>query len=348
MAFGIKFRSLLMGLGVVTLAGTMFAQQTGNVDSLSARGLAKVGSYWCLPEEPELRDRLADLEHLEKRYREARQTVDQLLDQNEQARIRLTQLIELEKKAKEAVAAAQKNPSVRKPSDADLKRLTASIEEVQRSIVPLEKLGTLPPLKLDLVELVNLRIELAIKFFAIRGPAEEIARRYERLRQDQVVQAAMPADEQLGPTKTLQEKRKIFEKVEAIVLDEKLPVAREGKAYRVTALVNDHRPLTFSYVGADEKTVIPQALAEAAGVTASEQSSISKYRVGPGREVEVRAVTIPQLRFGRSAIRDVKAYLLPPEASDIGARLGTGAVPGYRPKLDVNRLQLTILGPFDH
>ena len=53
---------------------------------------------------------------------------------------------------------------------------------------------------------------------------------------------------------------------------------------------------------------------------------------------------VPQLRFGRHVLRDVDAYILAPEAADIGARIGAGAFAGYRVQLDADRLVLTVGG----
>ena len=79
--------------------------------------------------------------------------------------------------------------------------------------------------------------------------------------------AAIGPEERLGPSHVLHDLGHVLDRLQPLVLSDTLPVYREGKFYRVTALVNDAQPLTFSFVGTGERTIIPQNLAEAAGLS---------------------------------------------------------------------------------
>src|SRR5947209_18193786 len=68
---------------------------------LRARGLTKQGKLWILPEEQELRDRLATLKRFEERHREAVGYVDRLLEANRTTLLQLTKLEEAVKKTRD-------------------------------------------------------------------------------------------------------------------------------------------------------------------------------------------------------------------------------------------------------
>jgi len=119
---------------------------------------------------------------------------------------------------------------------------------------------------------------------------------------------------------------------------------REGNVYRFTALINDRRPLTFSFGNQGEQTIIPQNQAETAGIVPSPDAKKISYHVAEGRDVPALVVQIPQLRLGRNVAKNVEALILPPEAADVGARIGPNALPGYRPRIDAARLLLIIEG----
>ena len=57
-------------------------------------------------------------------------------------------------------------------------------------------------------------------------------------------------------------------------------------------------------------------------------------RLIAGRRLLVRQVELVTLRLGRQTIRRVNAYVLPPEAEDLGSRLGRAAFGLARPRLN--------------
>jgi len=194
--------------------------------------------------------------------------------------------------------------------------------------------------------LINVRTELALRLLPLRKAFDDITARYAALRSDASVTAALAAlgpDEHLGPSHTLRDLGRTLDRLQPLVFSDAMPVYREGKYYRVAALVNDAQPLTFSFVGTGERTVIPQNLAEAAGLNAAAAPTV-KIHIEGGREVTAALVKISSLRFGRHVFRDVEAYILPPEAADVGARVGAGVFVGYRVQLGPGGLSLTIEG----
>ena len=148
----------------------------------------------------------------------------------------------------------------------------------------------------------------------------------------------------LGLSRSLRDGWKIVDKLQPMVFTDALPVCRESSFYRVTAIVNERQPLTFSFMGTGQQTLIPQNLAEAAGLTIDAKTPKIKLRVAAGRDEMAWRIKVPQLRFGRHVLNDVEAYILAPEAADIGARIGAQAFAGYHVQLDADHLLLIVGG----
>jgi hypothetical protein len=354
---GSRLRGLWISIGCCVVAAAAFGTPVGAADGaepsaetvLQEHGLTKFGKLWILPEEQELRERLATLERFEKRHREARASVEQLLDANEAAFARLNKLQETAEKTRELAAAAKAGTARRKQLDAELKNADAAVEQLKKAYIPPEKLGMAPPLKPALMDLVNARTEATLKLLAYRDTPDDLPQRYQRLSEDQAVMAALaalPTPSQLGPLKGLKESWRTFVgKLDSTLLGDTLPIYREGRSVRLTAIINDRCPLTFTFGNAGgEPTVVPQNLAEAAGLVVGPDARRVKYHVAEGRDVMAQVVRIAQLRLGRNVIKNVEAYILPPEAADVGTRIGPNSLPGYQVRINSNRFQLTIEG----
>ena len=315
---------------------------------LHAHGLKKVGKLWILPEEQNLRDHLATLKRFDDRYRDANSYVEQLLDANEAILAHVTKLDEIVKKTREAAAAAKAGTPQKKQLDTELKNEETTVEQLRKPYIPPEKLGNAPPLKPALVDRVNARTEATLKFLAYRDTPDDLPQRYDQVRADPSIAAAIAAlspPGQLGPLKGLHDKwRFTVDKLDSSLLSDTLPVYRDGHVFRFTAIINDRRPLTFTFDNTGEPTVIPQNQAETAGLTIDPQARKVNYHISEGRDVAARVVKIPQIRLGRNVLNNVEAYILPPEAADVGARVGPNSLPGYRVTINAARFLLTVEG----
>ncbi len=342
----VVFAGLIAGLGQSATADDDGEPSADSI--LRMRGLNKQGNVWVLPEEQELRQRFEALKRFEERHRAAAGYVDRLLEANRNLFLQITKLDETLKRTRELVKNAQAGTTQKKQLESEQKNEEALLEQLRKQFIPTDKLGQSSPLKPALVDLVNSRTEATIKFLAYRETPADLPARYERLKQEPTISAALPAlpaTDRLGPAKGLCDGwRALVERLDAALLNDALPVYRDGNAFRFTAIVNDKRPLTFTFGNQGEPTVIPQNLAETAGLIPSVDAKKVPCHVGEGRDVTAVAMRVPQLRFGRNVVKDVEVLILPPEAADIGARIGPNSLPGYRPRIDANKLQLIIEG----
>ncbi|HKD37869.1 MAG TPA: retropepsin-like aspartic protease [Pirellulales bacterium] len=315
---------------------------------LRSHGLTRQGRLWILPEEQQLGDRLDTLKRFEGRQREAMAFVERLLDTNRGYLAQLTKVEETIKKTHELTDKAPAGTAQKKQLETELKNEEAVAEQLRKQYIPPEKLGVGPPLKPALVDLANAQAEATIKFLALRSVSVDLPQLYEPLEKNASVTAALaalPTKDRLGPRKELRDEwRACVKRLDAALLNDAVPVYREGGVYRVTAIVNDRRPLTFTLGKGDEPTAIAQNLAEAAGIVAPADARRVKYHAGEGRDVTAQVARIPLIRFGRDTAKNVEALVLPPEAADIGARISSAALPGYKAQIDGGNFQLKFEG----
>jgi hypothetical protein len=340
----------------VPSAGTrsiMAADEPSAEEVLQAHGLQRVGRTWCFPEESELRDRLNGLDRFEQRLVGAQRTVDEIIAENETCHGRLVQFEQLEKQSRVLDAAAKPGTAQRIQLDAQVKGAATAVEQLKRLYIRPEQFGLSAPLKPALNDLVVIRADLMVRLLPMQEAMDRLTKRYDALHNETGLTAAIASlktSDLLGPSRNLLDGWKIVDKLQPMVFSDALPVSREGHFYRVAAIVNERQPLTFSFVanggfvGTGEPTLIPQNLAEAAGLTVDAKAPQIKLRVANGRDEMTWRIKVPQLRFGRQVLRDVDAYILAPEAADIGARIGAGAFAGYHVQLDADHLLLTFGG----
>jgi Aspartyl protease len=313
---------------------------------LRNHGLKKVGKLWILPEEQQLRERLATLERSEKRHREVRAAVDQLLDANDATLARLTKLEEAVKKTRDLDAAAKAGSPQRKQIDAELKNEESAIEQLHKLYIPPDKLGASVPLKPALIDVVNARTEVTLRLLAYHDTPCDLPQRYQQLGKIPAIAAADSAGAdpiQLGPQKGLCDRwRFILENFDANLLGDSLPVYRDGHAFRFTAIIDDRRPLTFTLDSVDEPALIPQNLAEAAGLPIDADAPKTTYHVSDGRDVKAQVIKIGQVRLAGHVVKSVTAYILPPEAADLGARVGPNSLPGMHLHVNAARFQIVV------
>jgi predicted aspartyl protease len=88
--------------------------------------------------------------------------------------------------------------------------------------------------------------------------------------------------------------------------------------------------------------VLTTSTAQAIGLVVPDGAESEAIQAAPNREVTAKRITIGYLRLGRCVLRGVRAYVLPPEAEDLGNRLGRSALAGHRVRLEPQRLRMWI------
>ena len=114
---------------------------------LRMHGLTKQARLWILPEEQELRERLAAIKRFEDRHRDAAAYVERLLEANRNLSLQITRVDEMLKKDRESNKTAQVGTVQKKQLETEIKNYEAALEQLHKQHIPPEKLGLAPPLK---------------------------------------------------------------------------------------------------------------------------------------------------------------------------------------------------------
>jgi hypothetical protein len=249
--------------------------------------------------------------------------------------------------SRQQIAALQQILASRDTKDSEKRKIRQQIDDLKSRAVAPDKLAAAPDVRAVVIRLANQRNRLALALIALRRSIPQITPEYERLHADERVQQAL---EQLGPNHRLgplsenytQHLRNLPE-YERIVFTRWVPIYLQNGNVRVDAIVNEQTPVTITWLTSNEPLVLTDALAEAVGLdrdtTVSDPVAI---HMEPGRKLLAQPVTVETIRLGQHVLHDVSGFVLPPEAEDLGARMGVDTWSEYAVTLQLDRLRLVI------
>ncbi|MEX2137719.1 MAG: aspartyl protease family protein [Pirellulales bacterium] len=310
---------------------------------LEKQGLKYGNAVWHLASDLSIAERVKTAERLERRLFDRRNQIDTLLEHNERMKAQLANLTEAQKAARAARNIVKGDSPEQKLLDEQIKQQGAAIDQLKKSIVPGEKLGATMPLKALVIDLVGIRSEAAFHVLTAWRHIQQAPARYEALRTNPEVVAALAALEppgQLAPVRPYANEIRSLERIEKAIFTDELPLFREGKVWRVTGIANEELPLTFSLYESSEPTAITQSMADALGLDLAKQPKAER-KLGKAT-MKVTTARLESLRFGRHLLNDVEVLVLPPESENLGARIGLAAFRGLRVRVVAERLLLRL------
>jgi hypothetical protein len=213
-----------------------------------------------------------------------------------------------------------------------------------RSAVEPEKIGDVPVVRRHVIRLTNVRIQLAMTLSRIRRASSQMVTTYERLANDQLVQAALAKlgdDQRLGPANKydleLQRLRDYFPFAETPWV----PMYLQGSNLRFAGICNEHAPATFTWNADLTHVLMTTGSFQAAGLQLPKQAKPIRFQT-MGSTISVHSVRLPYLQFGNCLLRDVPIYVLPPEYEYLGNRIGRSSFKGYQVKPEPARLRIAL------
>jgi hypothetical protein len=309
---------------------------------LERHGLKFVSGLWHATSDLQIADRVQTAERLERRLYDLSKQIDLSLEQNELAKTQLAELIATQRRLREARSGLKGGSAEQKRLDEQIKRQTAVIEQLKKSIVPVENLGSAMPLKSALIDLAGVRAELAFHTMAARRQIEQLPAVYEGLRNNSAVTAALRAVQpagQLAPVRAYANELRSLGRIEKLIFADELPFYREGKRIRITAIANEELPIPFSFYDSNEPAVITHTMAESLGIDLDGKPN-RRVRLDGQYDVRAAQAQLASLRFGRHVVRNLNVLVLPPENENLGARIGISALRGLRARIVPERLQI--------
>lgn len=320
-----------------SLASLALAQSARGEETLAAKyGLKRLpaSNIWVVPLEMELRDQWAELPG----QRDAIHALDQGLSE----RVR--------RNANDWAAAARSEPALRariaalSPNDSTRRTLEQQLSALRNGLSAPEHLADQPQVREQLIELAERRNALWLTAQTIRHKTRLLTEEYMPLIDQPDVAALLKkagAGHRLGPARDYGSDIKKLADYEKLFLTTWIPAHSIGERHRVTLIVNETTPTTFTWTTSPEPTLITAAMAEAAAIhpTAdAKEQTISIDR----RTYRARPAKLAYLQVGKYQLREIDVFVLPPEAESAGARIGPAAFEGYRVELQPTRLRLSI------
>jgi type II secretory pathway component PulM len=318
---------------------TAHAQATRDPQGFLRRemGLTKIagGNVWVTDAEIRLREHLRGLDGTRRRILYLQKALDERIQKN---RI-------LWETNSRRIESLRKTLSSSKLDAAERKRTEEQIKELKAQAVKPGLLPAAPDVRTRVIELSNLRHRLTLSVIAIRRLKPQMDADYERLAQDEDVAAALSrlgGSHQLGPMMGgyVNHIRRLDE-YEQVVFTAWSPLYIQSGRIRLGAILNEQTPVTFSWQTSAEPTVLTAAMVEAAQLTMPDSAETIQMAFGR-RRLTVRRIIVPTVRFGGLVLRDVPAYVLPPEGEHLGARIGSEGLAECQVAVEPERLRLVI------
>jgi hypothetical protein len=325
-------------LAVVPCAAiTICGQEQREADAWAEKyGLVRLGErWWVLPAEMELREKLAELP----RRRERIVTAEKELESTIAGNLRTWQ------ESRPAIAALEQTLAKLATGDPQRLPIERQMAGLAAAAVDPVKLGGRPDVRRRLAELAAERCELLAAAAWIRDTVPGLKTMYAKLATQPEVAAALQRGEKqrLGPQRGYRADLTRLVEFEPLAATRWVPIFQQSGQPRLTALVNDRTPVTFTWSDeTDQPVVLTASAAEAAGLSVPADAPREEIPVGSKRTVVARQVTLDDVRLGRCVLRGVPAYVLPPEAEDVGNRLGRRALLEHRVRLEPTKLRMWI------
>jgi hypothetical protein len=298
-------------------------------------GLVKLGErLWVLPREIELREKLGELP----KRRERIVTAEKELETAVQTNARVWQ------ETRPAIAVLEQSLARLATGDPQRPLIERQIAGLASSANEPARLGGKGDVRKRIVELSAERCGLLADAAWIREAVPQLKSEYGRLAANAEVATAIKQSnrQRLGPQRRYEADLDRLNDYEALAATRWTPIFEQSGQTRLTALVDERSAVTFTWSEAsDQPVVLTASAAEAIGL---EGSSAARETIlaAPGRKVAAQPVTLRYVRLGRCVLRGVPAYVLPPEAEDIGNRLGRTALIEHRVRMEPERVRMWI------
>lgn len=300
--------------------GVRGESQTRNVDRqlLQQKGLIERESVWILPEETNVRSRVNELFQTRDRITDLSRRVAHLLKGNFRNR---------------ASAAIVENPRGHAANDLRKPKKGQRKSDISSVIRPL------------LVEETNLRSRSLLALLNLRASIERVNKAYEKLAGQSDVKSAIQGlgapPHKLGPTFGYTMATTQLDKVESLVMSTDVPFFSQGGFPRVSGIVNEMIPVTFTWRGERDPTLITTSMARNIGVRPRPSATGKKLAVRD-QIVDVIPATIDSLRFGKVVLRQIEVQILSPDAEHLGAQIGPAVFEAHDVRLNRSTYRLEL------
>ena len=303
---------------------------------LNKQGLARIDRVWVAPEELRLRQHLSELPKRRERILALERELDDRIEQNRKQW----------QDAQPAIAALRKSLSRFGSDDPQRALVQQQLDALTAASAEPAKLGARGEVRTRVLTWIDERNGLATTITQIRNTIAGLAGLYERLAQTPGVAEALKSagdKHRLGPQRSYAAERDKLTEYERLTFTPWVPVFFQGTQIRVTALIDDHSPVTFTWSDSGGPgIVLTRTAAEAAGLKIPANAPREPVSRSATERTTARRIEVQRLRLGKCVLKQATVLVLPPEAEDWGCQLSREALTGHSVRLEPERLRLTI------
>lgn len=314
---GAMSRSIALALLVFPLilsAPAAHAEPPAAEQVLAGKGLKKVGSYWILPGEQELEDRLKALAPKQRELDAALTQRSRYEKERAQQQAALQSAIAERQRVSYAVYQAEDERDLR-ALGARLAAMTDRINAMMRYLSEdreadriKERVGAAgAALYGELQELRKLADETQQRYIALAADAEVGS-----------AVAALAADAarklKLGPRKVFERNVAELARYEAAIHSEEIKLREDHGVFWIDAIINGKAGVEMVFDTGASMVSLPESAARQAGIEPSDNDPVVQLSVADGRIVEGHLVFLDELRVGAFSVQKVEAVIVPGDA----------------------------------
>jgi hypothetical protein len=322
------------GLPPRLLAGD--AAQSEAAAVLARHGLRPMSRVWMLEEELRLRRELTELPKRRERILAIENELDERIERNRK----------LWQGSQPVLAGLRKSLAKLPTDDPARPRLQQQIDALTKAATAPAKLGGRAEVRARVVEWINERNALATALVQIRTAIGRLGDLYTHVSQASGVADAIRSagdKHRLGPQRSYAADRDKLDEYERLAFTPFVPVFWQGSELRLTALIDDKSPVTFTWTGSGGNSILlTSTAAEAAGLTVPADAPREVVSRSGQHRTTARRIEVARLRLGNCVLEQVAVLVLPPEAEDWGCQISRDALSGHSVQIEPERLRLLI------
>lgn len=342
------FTCLASALLLVTLAATSVSTAAADSDAadaaktvLEGKGLRKIGLFFSLTDETEVRRRLREAELLQKKVREA-QRESAACEQNIEEKRQL--IIDYSQQRRELRARLDRAGSVR----AHNQIVNALNELGDRMVLLQQDESAAKAAESARAVLETAQSQYVEEVLKTRALYDEIIKKYADLKADAAVAEAVaafnkniPKPCELGPARAFAGLEAKLKKIEDTVLREEIDLEKGGgNLWMVPVVFNDGKMQKMAIDTGASIIALPWNVAVAIDMAPTADDPVMQVQMADGRTVAAVRKTAAKVRLGKFTAENVECAVMPKEFTEAAPLLGLSFLKHFTFKIDTANAKL--------
>ena len=332
---------LLSGRPVAADSEAGSSEASGAEAVLEKKGLRKVGLYFAIPEEAEVRRRLREAEGIKKKLRDAQREYNACEQQAEKKRKLIIDYLQQRRELRARLTAAT--------SARTHNRLVAMLNELGDRVNLMQqddrdrKAATAARAAHE-----TLQSQYVEQILETRKQYDLVAKKYAGLKADaEVAKAVGDFNEtskkpyKLGPGRSYESLGRKLKKIEDTILSESIDLRKGGGSlWIVPVTFNDGKMQIMAIDTGASIISLPWDMAAAVGMSPTASDPTMQVSMADGRVVTATRKMAPKVRVGKFTVENVECAVMPRELTEAAPLLGLSFFKHFTFKIDAANAKL--------